>query len=58
MLARTTFAFMVPLTCIAFYFGQLTMPLYIEMYGDGNQSIFEIIALAICGVGVFAFNWF
>jgi hypothetical protein len=34
--ARKAFAFVVPLTLLAFYFSELTMPNQIEIFGDGK----------------------
>ena len=56
--ARKAFAFVVPLTLLAFYFSELTMPNQIEIFGDGKEYIFDSVALGICAVGVFVYNWF
>lgn len=50
---------MVPLTCFAFYWAQLTLPRNIEMVGDGPYAmVFYVAAVSTCCVGVFLYNWF
>jgi len=49
---------MVPLTLAAFYLSGLTVPNQIELLGDGQQSLFDKIAIGTCGLGVFFYNWF
>ncbi len=58
MYARKAFSFMVPLTFTAFFLSSLTVPDQIELFGDRQQRKFDVIAVIICGLGVFFYNWF
>jgi len=49
---------MVPLTLAAFYLSSLTVPDQVELSEDGQQRKFDVIAVIICGLGVFCYNWF
>jgi len=53
--ARMIFAFMVPLTLIAFWIAAATNPGLIKIE---NLDVYDTLALAVSTVGVFMYNWF
>lgn len=53
--ARKCFAFMVPLTVLAFIMGSFTDPNMISLSG---LEIYDYAALVIASIGVFFYNWY
>ena len=48
---------MVPMTVAAFYLSSLAVPGHVILLTDGQQRIFDLVAISICALGVFVFNW-
>ena len=49
---------MVPMTVAAFYLSSIAVPDQVTLLADGQQRIFDLVAISICALGVFVFNWF